>query len=103
MDFTPSRKKHDRKLLSRSKKRRCTTVNSHVNSSKSNNLNTSNSDNVIGTSKLPHIKVQNYSQFDTLITLQKVTDKESSVSINNKINDEKIYVKKFHLIKIQQK
>ena len=58
MDFTPSRSKHERNVLSKSKKRRYIIVNSHVNSSKSNNLNASKSDNFIGTSNLSHINVQ---------------------------------------------
>ena len=52
-------------------------------------MNTSNSDNFIGTSKLPRIKVQNYSQFNTLINLKKITYTKSSVSINDEITDEK--------------
>ena len=74
MAFTPSRSKHERKVLSKSNKRRCIIVNLHVNSRKSNNLNTSNSDNVIGTSKLTHSNVQNDSPFNTLINFQKLTD-----------------------------
>ena len=59
MAFTPSRSKHGRKVLSKSKKRRYNIVNSHVNESESNNLNTSNNDNFIETSNLTHINVQN--------------------------------------------
>ena len=58
MAFTPSRSKHERKVLSKSKKRGCTIAKSHVNSSESNSLNTSNIDNVIGTSNLPHINAK---------------------------------------------
>ena len=58
MAFMPSRSKHERKVLSKYKKRRCTLVYSHVNRIKSNILNTSNSDNVIGNSNLPHINVK---------------------------------------------
>ena len=43
--------------FSKSKKRRFTTVTSHVNSSESNDLNTYNSYNVIGNSNIPHINV----------------------------------------------
>ena len=57
-----------------SKKRIFTTVNSHVNNNESNNVNTSNSDDVIGTSKFTHSNVQNDSPFNTLITFQKLTD-----------------------------
>ena len=46
-------------------------------------MNTPKSDNVIGTSNLPYSNVQNDSSFNTLVTLQKVTDTVSSVSINN--------------------
>ena len=66
---------------------RCTTVNSHVNIKKWNNLNTPKSDNVIGTSNLPYSNVQNDSSFNTLVTLQKITDTVSSVSINNERKD----------------
>ena len=58
MAFMPSRSKHERNVLSKYKKRRCTLVYSHVNRIKSNILNTSNSDNVIGNSNLPHINVK---------------------------------------------
>ena len=51
-------------------------------------MNTSNSDNVIENSNLTHINVQNDSPFNTLITFQKLTDTESSVSINDEIMDE---------------
>ena len=66
----------------KSKKRRCNTIISHVNSNKSNNLNISNSDNDVGTSNLHHINVQDYSPFNSCITSQKVIDIESSFSIN---------------------
>ena len=58
MEFMPSRSKHERKVLSNYKKRICNIVYSHVNNRESNSLNTSNSDNVIGTSNLPHINVK---------------------------------------------
>ena len=48
-------------------------------------MNTSNSDNVIETSNLPHSNVQNYSPFNTLVNLKKVTYTESSISINYEI------------------
>ena len=50
-------RKHCRNVLYKSNKKIFTTVNSHVNSSKSNYLNTSNSDNLIGTSNLPRVKL----------------------------------------------
>ena len=79
-----SRREHGRKVLYKSNKRRCTTVISHVNSNKSNHLNTSNSDDVIGTSNLTQINSENGSPFNTFITLQKVMDIYSSVIINDK-------------------
>ena len=72
-----------------SKKRRCTTVNSHVSGRKSNNPTTSNSDNYIGNSNLPHLNIHTKSSFTTLITLQTGTDTESSISINNETFYEK--------------
>ena len=73
-----------------SKKRRCTTVNSNVNSSKSNNPNTSNIDNVTVNSNLPHINIKTKDSFNTLVALQTETEAESSISINNEAI-EKIY------------
>ena len=52
-------------------------------------MNTSNGDNVIGNSNLPCINVQTEGSFNTLITLQKQTDIESSISINDEIIYEK--------------
>ena len=71
-----------------SKKRICTTVNSHTKRNISNNLNTSNSDNSIWTLNFSHSNVQNDSPFHTLITFQKVIDTDSSVSINDERTDE---------------
>ena len=56
-------------VLSKYKTRRYTNVISNINSNKQNNLNTSNSDNVIVNSNFDHISVQNDSPFNTLITL----------------------------------
>ena len=70
--------------------RRFTTVNSRVNSSESNNPNTSNRDNVIGNSYLTHINVHAVSYFNKIINLQKETGIESIISINNEITNEKI-------------
>ena len=89
MAFMLSRRKHGRKVLIKPNKRKCTTVNTHVNSSELNNLNISNSDNVIGTSKISHINIQNSNSFNTCITLQKSTDKKSSDRINDEIMDKK--------------
>ena len=66
---------------------RRTTVISHVNSNESNNLNTSDSYNVIGTSNITHSNVQNDTPLNKLITLQKLTDIYSSVITNNEITD----------------
>ena len=88
MGFTFSRRKHGRKVSYKSKKRRCTTINSHANIRKSDNLNTSNSDDVIGNSKLPHINVQTEILFNKIITIQTETVTESSISINNETIDE---------------
>ena len=60
--------------FSKSKKRRCTTVTSHVNISESNYLNTYNRDNVIGNSNIPHINVHTECSSNELVTLQKETD-----------------------------
>ena len=62
----------------------------HINSNESKNLNSLNSYNVIGSSNFTYSKVQHYSPFNTLVTLDKVKDAESSVSINYKITDENI-------------
>ena len=63
------------------KKSRCITVNSQVNSSELNNLNTSKSDNIIGNSNLPHINIHAKSSLNKFINLQTETDTESSTSI----------------------
>ena len=59
MGYTSLRGKHNRTVLYMSKKSRRTTTISHINSNKSNNLNTSNGDNVVGTSKFTNRNVQN--------------------------------------------
>ena len=71
MVFTLSRSKKSRTILYISKKGICTNVNSHVNISKSNNLNKSNSDNGTENLNLLRINVQNYSPFDKIINLKK--------------------------------
>ena len=73
----------------RSKNSRYTFVILHVNINESNNVYTSNSDNVIGTSNLPHGIIKNDSPYNTLGNLQKVTDTYSSVSINDERTEEK--------------
>ena len=74
-----------KECFSNSKKRRFTTVISHVNKNGSNNLNKSKSDNVIGTSNLTHRNIKIYSLFNKLINFLKVIDTQSSVSINYEI------------------
>ena len=54
-----------------------------MNIRKSNHLNASNSDNIIGNSNLPSINVQIESLFNTLISLQIEIDTKSSIIINN--------------------
>ena len=83
MVFTPYIIKHQRKYSYNYNKRRCNTVNSHINNIKLNHSNTLNSDNIIGNSYLTHINVQNKSSFNAIITLKKETDAESSICINN--------------------
>ena len=85
MAFTSSRGEHGQKVFPKSKKRRCTTVTSHVNSSESNYLNTYNRDNVIGNSNIPCINVQTEISLNTLITFKREINTESSISINDKI------------------
>ena len=68
-----------------SNKRRYTTSNSHFNSSEYNNINTSKRENVVENSELPHINAQRKSSLNKLSTLQKETDTESSISINDEI------------------
>ena len=82
-----SRRKYGKNIFPKSKKRICNTANSHVNSSKSNNLNKLNSDNVIVNSNLPSKSIETKSSFNTLMTLQKETYAKSSVSVNDKINN----------------
>ena len=56
---------------------------SYVNIKKSDSMNTSNSDNIIENSNLPHINIQTKISFNKLITLQEETDTESIISIND--------------------
>ena len=67
MVFVSSRKKQGWEFFYKSKKSRCTTMISQININESNNLNTSNSDNIIGTSNLPNINFQNGCPFNTVI------------------------------------
>ena len=102
MNFTSSRQKHERDVYPKSKKRRFTTVTSHVNSSKSKNQNTYNSVDVIGNSNPTCINVHTKHSSNKLVTLQKETDTESSTSTSERNMDEKTQVKKQHIFGIQQ-
>ena len=55
---------------------------------KSNNLNTSNSDNLIVTSDFPHSSVQNYGSYNTLISFKNLIYSQSNASINDEITDQ---------------
>ena len=68
--------------FSKSKERRCTNVTSHVNSIKSNYLNTYNSDITIVNSNIPCIKIYTKRSSNELSALKKETDTESITSIN---------------------
>ena len=70
MVLTALRRKQGRKVSFKSRKRIFINVNSHFNSSETNNLNTSNSDNVILNSNLPRISVHTKSSLNKLITLK---------------------------------
>ena len=74
--------------FSKSKRRRCTTVTSHVDSSESNDLNTYNSDNFIGNSNIPRINIHTKRSSNELVTLQKEINTESSTTINEENMDE---------------
>ena len=63
-------------------------VNSKINSSKSNHLNTSNIDNIIGNSNFPRFNIQTKSSFYKPTTFKKETDTQSSIIINYEIIDE---------------
>ena len=82
MSFMSSRSKQGREISYIYKKRGCITVTSHVNSSKSNNPNTYNSDNSMGNSNIPCSNVHMKRLSNELVTLRKGTDTESIISIN---------------------
>ena len=82
MAFTSSRRKRGQKVFPKSKKRRCTTITSHVNSIKTNDLNKYNRANIIVNSNIPRINVYTECSSNELVTFQKETDIESSTSIN---------------------
>ena len=87
MVFTLQIRKQGRKVSFKSNWRRCITVTSHVHSSKSNHMNTYNSDNANRNSILPCINVHTKRSSNELVTLYEETDIDSSTSIN----DENIY------------
>ena len=87
MVFKSSIIKQESNISFKSKKCRCITVDSNFNSSVTDHLNTSNSDNVIGYSNPPSINVHTKSTFKNLINLQKETNTESINSINDEIMD----------------
>ena len=88
MGYTSSIGKHGREVFPKCKKITSTTILLHVNSNESNNFNTSNSDNDKVMSNFPHSNIKNVSSLNTLINLQKVIYKESSVSIYDEIIDQ---------------
>ena len=75
-------------VLFKSNKRRFITVNSHFNSSETNHLIASNSDDVIVNSNLPCINVHTKGSLNKFVTLQKATDTQSGTSINDEITDD---------------
>ena len=103
MVFMSSRRKLGNNFSFNSKKSRCITVNSHFNSSESNNLNASNSDDVIENSNIPCINVHIKNLLNKIITLQKDTDTQAIIGINDEITDDNNICEKHHVIKIQIK
>ena len=89
MAIMSSRSKQGSNISYISKKRICITVTSHVNSSKLNNPNTYNSDNVIKHSNIPLINIHTKCSSNELNTLQNKTDADSSTSINEENIDDK--------------
>ena len=81
------KRENGRKVLTKAKERRSITAISHVNSNKLNNLNTSNSDDVKITSNFPYSTIKNDNSSNTLITLPKINDTESSVCIDDEKTD----------------
>ena len=64
-----TKKKQGSKFSFKYNKSICTTSNSHVNSSESNDPNTYNSDNVIGNSNIPRINIYTKHSSNELVTL----------------------------------
>ena len=71
MVFMSSGSKKGSKVSFKYNKRRCVTVNSHSNNNKTNKSKTSNSDNIIGNSKLRCFNLHTQSSLNKLIYLQK--------------------------------
>ena len=85
--FTLLRRKQVRKVFHKSKKRRCSTFISHVNSNDSNNLHKSNSDNVIVTSKISSYERSKRQSIKFTSSFTKISDIDSSASIIDEIMD----------------
>ena len=85
MVFTSSIRKQGRKILYISKKRICITGISHVNTSKSNNPNIYNSDDVIGNSSFSRINVHTKRSSNEIVTLQRETDNSQVIVSMRKI------------------
>ena len=69
--FNLTRRKHGQKVFYKSKKRICTTVTSHVNSSKSNDMNKYNTDNFTGNPNIPHTNVHTEQSSNELVIFHK--------------------------------
>ena len=67
MVFTSSRRKQGRKVSFKSNNMRCIAVNSHFNSSETNNSKTSNSDDVANNLKIPCINIHTKSSLNKLV------------------------------------
>ena len=100
MVFTSWRRKPGRKFSFKSKNRRRITVNSHCNSSETNNYNTSNSDDVIENSNLPCIKVHTKFSLNKLIALQKKLIHSHVLESMMKWSMTTIQVNKYHVYMI---
>ena len=94
--------KHGWKVFTKSKKKICTTVTSHVKSSKSNDLNTYNSDNVIGSSNIYLINIYTKRSSNKRVTLKKKLMQSQVLVSMRKIWMKTMQVKKNYLMIIQQ-
>ena len=82
MGFTLPIRKQGRKVSYKSKKRRCTTVNSQAKSWKLNIRDTTKTDNFVGNLNLSRINIKIETSLDKIITLNIESDIESSICIN---------------------